>query len=98
MAKDKKKRKKHQSFYKAIKPIIQDDRVLYAILGAVGVGLILGSALSTEKREALADKITTAVKGFGQQKTFAGQEVKPVKQVKPAKPTKLAKSAALKTS
>ena len=98
MAKDKKKRKKHQSFYRAIKPIIQDDRVLYSLLGAVGVGLALGSALSTENREALVDKIITAVKYLDPPKAFAGKEVKPTKQMKPAKPHKLSKLTALETS
>ena len=56
---------KNKTFYKSIKPFIQDNRVLYSILGAVGVGVALASALGTERGRALVDKLTTAVKDLG---------------------------------
>ena len=66
MAKGKKKKKnKNKSFYKNIKPFIRDNRVLYSILGAVGVGVALASALGTEKGRSIVDKLTAAVKDLG---------------------------------
>ena len=66
MAKAKKKKKtKNKSFYKTIKPFIRDNRVLYSILGAVGVGVALASALGTEKGRSIVDRLTTAVKDMG---------------------------------
>ncbi|MDQ3291459.1 MAG: hypothetical protein M3Q05_09240 [Bacteroidota bacterium] len=90
------KKKKHQSIYKAIKPLVKDNRVLYTMLGALGAGFGLGLALGTEKGEALVDKFTTAVKGFGQNKPKKkSKRFKPDRPVKPAKPNKLAKLATM---
>ncbi|MDB5263489.1 MAG: hypothetical protein JWQ14_2772 [Adhaeribacter sp.] len=68
MSKGKKKNKKNKnkSFYKTIKPFIRDNRVLYSLLGAVGVGVALAAALGTEKGQAMVDKMTDAVKNLGQ--------------------------------
>lgn len=63
MGKGKKKKKnKNKSFYKSIKPFIRDNRVLYSILGAVGVGVAIASAIGTDKGRALVDKLSAAVK------------------------------------
>jgi hypothetical protein len=65
MAKGKKKKKnknKNKTFYKSIKPFIRDNRVLYSILGAVGVGVAIASALGTDKGRSLVDKLSSAVK------------------------------------
>ena len=92
MAKNKKKKnKKNQSFFKAIKPFVQDTRVLYSLLGAVGVGVALASTLGTAKGRTLVDKLTNAVKGLGQDQpdqTTANPEPEQApadKKMKPAK-------------
>ncbi|MDQ3290346.1 MAG: hypothetical protein M3Q05_03545 [Bacteroidota bacterium] len=61
----KKKNKKNNSFYKAIKPYIKDNRVLYSILGAAGVGVALASAFGTDKGRAIIDNFTSTLKGIG---------------------------------
>ncbi|MGV3587520.1 MAG: hypothetical protein ACO1OF_10980 [Adhaeribacter sp.] len=60
--KKKNKKNKNKSFYKSVKPFIQDNRVLYSILGAVGVGVALASAFGTERGRSVVDKLTSAVK------------------------------------
>ncbi|ALI98342.1 hypothetical protein [Rufibacter tibetensis] len=62
MAKKKKKGKKHQTFYRAVKPYIKDNRVLLALLGAVGAGVALGKALGPDKAGGLVDGISAAVR------------------------------------
>ena len=96
MSKDKKKSKKHQSFHQAIKPFIQDTRVFYSVLGALGAGVVLGATLGSEKGGALIERITAAVKEWGQPTTVADKKIKPAKENKPtkqSKPTKLKKPA-----
>lgn len=66
---DKKGGKKNQSFYKTIKPFIQDNRVIYSLLGAVGVGVALASAFGTAQGRTLVERLTSAVKDFGQSNT-----------------------------
>ena len=63
--KKKNKKNKNKSFYKSVKPFIRDNRVLYSILGAVGVGVALASAFGTEKGRSMVDKLTSAVKDLG---------------------------------
>ncbi|MDQ4140525.1 MAG: hypothetical protein M3142_08360 [Bacteroidota bacterium] len=65
MGKNKKKSKKNNTFYKAIKPYIKDNRVLYSILGAAGVGVALASAFGTDKGRAMIDNLTNTLKGIG---------------------------------
>lgn len=65
MAKNKKKSKKNSSFYKAIKPYIKDNRVLYSILGATGVGIALASVFGTEKGREIVDNFTNTLKNMG---------------------------------
>jgi hypothetical protein len=74
----KKKSKKNQSFYKAIKPFIKDNRVLYSILGAVGVGAVLASVMGRDKVGVLVDNIARRVKELGQNEG-------PTKKLKAAK-------------
>ena len=67
MAKNKKKKKdKKNAFYKAIKPFVSDNRVLFSILGAAGVGVALASAFGTEKGKAIVDRIAGSVRDFTQ--------------------------------
>ena len=79
MAKGKKKNKKN-SFYKAVKPFISDNRVLFSILGAAGVGVALASAIGSEKGRDLVDKIAGAAREFTQGKPVASKNNTPVKQ------------------
>lgn len=72
MGKGKKKKNqksKNKSFYKSVKPFIRDNRVLYSILGAVGVGVAIASAFGTEKGRSIVDKLTSAVKDLGPDQT-----------------------------
>ena len=66
MAKGKKKKKNKNAFYKAIKPFISDNRVLFSILGAAGVGVALASVFGTEKGREIVDKIAGSVREFTQ--------------------------------
>ena len=96
MAKNKKKNKKHRSFYKSIKPFIKDSRVLYSVLGALGAGVALGAALGSEKGGTIVDKITSTLKELGQHNGVAERKTKPDKEYESAqhsKPTKQKKSA-----
>ncbi len=79
MAKDKKKKKKN-SFYKAIKPFISDKRVLLSIVGAAGVGVAIASAFGTDKGREIVDKISGAVKDFTQKRPVASKNSTPAKQ------------------
>jgi len=63
--KNKKKKNKNNSFYKTIKPFIQDNRVIYSILGAAGVGVALASAFGTDKGRSLLDMATGALQNYG---------------------------------
>ncbi|MBC3540056.1 hypothetical protein ACFSC6_04300 [Rufibacter sediminis] len=86
MAKKKKKGKKHQTFYKAVKPYIKDNRVLLALLGAVGAGVALGKALGHDRAGNLVDGITAAVKHLTHHHTAdAALHSKPPKKDKPHK-------------
>jgi len=66
--------------------------VLYSVLGALGAGVALGATLGSERGGALIERITVAVKEWGQSTTIVVKERsktpkknKPVKQSKPAK-------------
>ena len=65
MGKNKKKGKKNSAFYKAIKPYIKDNRVLYSILGAAGVGVAIASAFGTDKGREIVDNFTNTLKNIG---------------------------------
>lgn len=95
MAKDKKKTKKHATFFQAFQPIIRNNRVLISMLGALGTGIALGTALGTEIGVALVDKITKAVRPAekavsqpGKFRSKAKKKTKPGKRAKPLKPDK----------
>ncbi|QMU30552.1 hypothetical protein [Adhaeribacter radiodurans] len=66
MGKNKKKsKKKNSTFYKAIKPYIKDNRVLYSILGAAGVGVALASVFGTDKGREIVENFTNTLKSIG---------------------------------
>ena len=64
MSKGKNKTKKNKSILKTIKASLPNNKVLYSVLGAVGAGLAISSAIGKTKRQALVDKVTTTFKGF----------------------------------
>ena len=63
MAKKKKGKKiKKKKLYKRLKPYLSDNRVLWSIIGAVGVGVALGAAFGTDKGREIMDKIALTAK------------------------------------
>ncbi|WP_181306127.1 hypothetical protein [Rufibacter sp. XAAS-G3-1] len=84
MAKKKKKGKKHQSFYRAVKPFIKDNRVLLGLLGALGAGVALAKAIGPDKAGSLVDGFTAAVKHLTSHET-AHPEEKPASSKKSKK-------------
>jgi len=76
MSREKKKNKKHQSFHKAIKPFVKDNRILYSILGAFGAGVALAAVVGSEKGGDLINNISAAVKEFTQHKAVAEKKSK----------------------
>lgn len=79
MAKGKKNKKKN-AFYKAIKPFIKDNRVLFSILGAAGVGAVLAAALGPEKVSGMVERVSGAINGFAQNNLGAGKKNSAAKQ------------------
>lgn len=81
-----KKRKKLQnaSFYKAIKPLIKDNRVVLAMLGSMGIGVALASAVGSDRGRAIVDNIARAIKDWGlpQELLAAAPEEKKGRQAK----------------
>ena len=72
MGKGKKKKKQNLTFYRSIKPLIKDNRVMLAILGAMGVGVALASAVGSDRGRAIVDNISRALKDWGQPHELAG--------------------------
>ena len=79
----KKKQQQNASFYKAIKPLIKDNRVLLAMLGSMGVGVALASAVGSDRGRAIVDNIARALRDWGQpQELLAAPEEKKGRQAK----------------
>ena len=94
MGKNKKKGKKNSTFYKAIKPYIKDNRILYSILGAAGVGVALASVFGTDKGREIVDNFTNTLKSIGgNQNTGAPASPEPTLADRKTKTTKLALDA-----
>lgn len=72
MGKGKKKKNQNASFYKTVKPFIKDNRMLLAILGAMGAGVALASAVGSDKGRTIVDNITKALTNWGQSPEPAG--------------------------
>jgi hypothetical protein len=60
MAKNKKNKKKKSRLYKMLKPYISDTRVLWSMLGAVGVGVTLAAALGTDRGKSIVEKVAAS--------------------------------------
>ena len=88
MANGKKKHKKHQSLHKAIKPFIKDRRVLYAMLGGLGAGVVMAAVMGPEKGGDLVNKVKAAIKDWEQQHAGTNKKGKLPKLPKPDKPKK----------
>ena len=77
MAKGKKKNKKKKSFFKTIKSTIPNNQVLYSILGGVGAGLAIGTAMDKDKRQALVDKVTNTFQGLSRPAMVSDNNITP---------------------
>jgi hypothetical protein len=75
MGKGKKKKNQNLSFYRSIKPLVKDNRVLLAMLGAMGVGVALASAVGSDRGRAIVDNISKALKDWGQPHELAGPAI-----------------------
>ncbi|WP_205500849.1 hypothetical protein [Rufibacter psychrotolerans] len=90
-----KKKKKHQSFYRAVKPFIKDDRIVYALLGAVGAGVALASAIGPDRANSLLERVTSALWAFGHNTPIRQKEEKAEKPKKEGKQPKEVKQPKL---
>ncbi|QHT71573.1 hypothetical protein GXP67_35365 [Rhodocytophaga rosea] len=64
MSKKKKNKKKKSRLYKMLKPYISDTRVMWSLIGAVGVGVTLAAAFGTERGKTFVDKIAATAQGL----------------------------------
>jgi hypothetical protein len=63
MAKKKKnKKRKKSAVYKALKPILRDNRVLLAVLAAAAGGVALAAAIGTDQGKLVIDSLSGPVK------------------------------------
>jgi len=75
MKKGKKKNKKNPTIFTKIKAAMPNNRVLYSVLGGVGAGLALGTAIDKDKRQALTDKVTSTFQGLRRPTTVTDSRV-----------------------
>lgn len=66
MAKKKNKKGKKSAVYKALKPILRDNRVLLAVLAAAAGGVALAAAIGTDRGKQVIDGLSDSVKGLMQ--------------------------------
>jgi uncharacterized protein YcfJ len=62
MAKKKNKKAKKNPLYKALKPILNDNRILLAVLGAAAGGLALAAAIGSDRGRQVIDSLSDSVK------------------------------------
>jgi hypothetical protein len=60
MAKKKKNKKNKSRLYKMLKPYISDTRVLWSLVGAVGLGVTLAAAFGTDRGKMLVDRVAAS--------------------------------------
>jgi hypothetical protein len=66
MAKKKNKKAKKSAVYKALKPILRDNRVLVAVLAAAAGGVALAAALGSDRGKQVIDSLSDSVKDLMQ--------------------------------
>lgn len=66
MAKKKNKKAKKSAVYKALKPILRDNRVLLAVLAAAAGGVALAAAIGTDRGKQVIDGLSDSVKSLMQ--------------------------------
>ncbi len=62
MAKKKNKKAKKNPLYKALKPILNDNRILLTVLGAAAAGVALAAAIGTDRGKQVIDSLSDSVK------------------------------------
>jgi hypothetical protein len=62
MAKKKNKKAKKSPLYKALKPILTDNRILLAVLGAAAAGVALAAAIGSDRGKQVIDSLSDSVK------------------------------------
>lgn len=60
MAKKKKNKIKKSRLYKALKPYISDSRIMWSIIGAMGVGVTIAAAFGTDRGKTLVDRLAAS--------------------------------------
>jgi hypothetical protein len=66
MAKKKNKKGKKSAVYKALKPVLRDNRVLLAVLAAAAGGVALAAAIGTDRGKQVIDSLSDSVKDLVQ--------------------------------
>jgi hypothetical protein len=66
MAKKKNKKAKKSAVYKALKPILRDNRVLLAVLAAAAGGVALAAVIGTDRGKQVIDSLSDSVKDLMQ--------------------------------
>lgn len=74
MAKKKKNKTKKSKLYKALKPYIADSRILWSIIGAVGVGVTIAAAFGTDRGKILVDKLAASAQDLLELDTDKGNK------------------------
>lgn len=88
MAKKKNKKAKKSPLYKVIKPLLNDNRILLAVLGAAAAGVALAAAIGSDKGKQVIDSLGDSVKDLMNQKNASTASTNPVaKKPSPAPAT-----------
>jgi hypothetical protein len=66
MAKKKNKKAKKSAVYKALKPVLRDNRVLLAVLAAAAGGVALAAAIGSDRGKQVIDSLSDSVKDLMQ--------------------------------
>jgi membrane protease subunit (stomatin/prohibitin family) len=66
MAKKKNKKGKKSAVYKALKPILRDNRVLLAVLAAAAGGVALAAVIGSDRGKQVIDGLSDSVKDLMQ--------------------------------
>ena len=66
MAKKKNKKAKKSAVYKALKPVLRDNRILLAVLAAAAGGVALAAAIGSDRGKQVIDSLSDSVKDLMQ--------------------------------